>query len=72
MTQQKYKTGASEEYIISGNDALMKCYIPSFMSDFVTVTSWVSSEGVQIYAGTSFGNNTFETKIIMFEEGIAC
>ena len=42
------------------------------MSDFVTVASWVSSEGVQIYAGTSFGNNTFETKIIMFEEGIAC
>ena len=57
VTQQSYKTGASEEYIITGNDALIKCNIPSFMSDFVRVTSWVSSEGEQIYAGNNFGNH---------------
>ena len=55
-----YKTTAHEEFVISGNDALMKCNIPSFMSDFVSVTSWVSSEGLEIHSGSSTGNNLSE------------
>ena len=27
------------------NDVLFKCSIPSFVSDFVSVVGWVSSEG---------------------------
>ena len=56
MTQQQYKTTAHEEFVIVGNDALMKCNIPSFMSDFVSVTSWVNSEGLEIHPGASSGN----------------
>ena len=56
VTQQQYKTSAHEEYIITGNDALMKCSIPSFMSDFVFVTSWVDSEGNEMHSGSSAGN----------------
>ena len=48
MAAQAYKTGASEEYIILGNDALVKCNIPSFVADFVTVDSWADSEGNSI------------------------
>ena len=56
VTQQQYKTSAHEEYIITGNDALMKCSIPSFMSDFVFVASWVDSEGNEMHSGSSAGN----------------
>ena len=59
MATQAYKTGASEEYIIIGNDALMKCYIPSFVTDFVSVVSWVDSEGSQIFENDNFGNFKF-------------
>ena len=57
MTRQKYETGATDEYIITGNDVIMKCNIPSFMSDFVSVISWVDSEGQEIHASSNFGNN---------------
>ena len=52
-----YKTSAPEEYAINGNDVLMKCSIPSFMSDFVSVTSWVDSEGNEMHSGSSSGND---------------
>ena len=56
MATQAYKTGASEEYIIIGNDALMKCNIPSFVTDFVSVTNWEDSEGGLIFENDNFGN----------------
>ena len=60
MATQAYKTGASEEYIIIGNDALMKCNIPSFVTDFVSVVNWEDSEGGLIFENDNFGN--FETQ----------
>ena len=40
-----YKTDASQEYVIVGNDAIVKCQYPSFVSDFLTVEGWQDSEG---------------------------
>ena len=33
------------EVVIVGNDAIFKCSVPSFVTDFVFVDSWVDSEG---------------------------
>lgn len=33
-----------EENVLRGNSAIMKCHIPSFVTDFVFVSSWVESE----------------------------
>ena len=41
---QPYETDVGKEYVILGNDALMKCQIPSFVADSVSVFSWTSSE----------------------------
>ena len=43
---QVYSTKAEDEYVIKGNDVLMKCKIPSFVSDFVEVVGWIEN-----YAG---------------------
>ena len=45
VAHQNYKTGVEEEYVILGNDALMKCKLPSFVADFVRVVGWEDSEG---------------------------
>lgn len=45
MAHQIYKTDASQEYVISGNDVIVKCQYPSFVSDFLSVTGWRDSEG---------------------------
>ncbi len=38
----------AKEFVIRGNDALMKCSIPSFVGDVVQITSWVDSEGKSV------------------------
>lgn len=42
---QNYVTGAEDEYVILGNTAVMKCKVPSFVADFISVESWISSDG---------------------------
>ena len=49
---QSYVTDVFREQVIMGNDVLLKCHIPSFVADFVTVESWVDSEEF-IYHHTS-------------------
>ena len=46
-----------EQYVIRGNDALVKCDIPSFVADLVTVVSWHDNNG-QVYHSDneSYGN----------------
>lgn len=34
-----------EEYVLRGNSAILKCHIPSFVSEYVNVISWIISEG---------------------------
>lgn len=38
-----------------GNDALMKCSIPSFVSDFVSVQDWEDSEGNVFFQNDNYG-----------------
>ena len=45
VVRQIYKTDGSQEYVITGNDALIKCQYPSFVSEFLTILGWASSEG---------------------------
>ncbi|KAL1139396.1 hypothetical protein AAG570_006380 [Ranatra chinensis] len=45
VVNQIYRCGVSEEYVIRGNSAVLKCSIPSFVSDFVSVESWLDDHG---------------------------
>lgn len=55
---QNYVTGAEDEYVILGNTAVIKCKVPSFVADFVSIESWVSSDG-QEYHNFSDRNGTY-------------
>ncbi len=37
-----------------GNSAILKCLIPSFVADFVYVTAWVDSDGVEYLSQNDF------------------
>ena len=41
---QTYETDVAKEYVIRGNDALMKCSIPSFVADVVQIIAWLDSD----------------------------
>ena len=46
-----------ESYVILGNDALLKCDIPSFVSDLVDIFGWIDNEGTE-YLANSFNSGT--------------
>ena len=41
VVHQNYDVFVESEHVILGNDALLKCKIPSYVTDFVTVLQWV-------------------------------
>ena len=53
---QSYRVVVPEEQVILGNDVFLKCNIPSFEADFVSVSSWVDSEGKTYSVETDYGN----------------
>lgn len=58
VANQMFKTSSIEEYVIVGNDALMKCIIPSFVSDWVSVVGWEDSEGDRYHRARQAPGNT--------------
>ena len=55
-----------ESYVILGNDALVKCDIPSFVADLVQVSGWIDNEGKEFLPSTSntFGNLTLTPDLV--------
>ncbi|XP_065205888.1 cell adhesion molecule Dscam1 isoform X13 [Planococcus citri] len=45
VVEQHYQTEVNNEYVILGNSAILKCSIPSFLSDFVMVIAWQDDTG---------------------------
>lgn len=48
VVQQFYQTRVIDEFVLRGNAATLKCNLPSFISDFVSVESWISDDGTEI------------------------
>ena len=60
---QGYQTpGPVDEYVILGNDALVKCTVPSYISDFVSVVGWVDSEGNDFHPSSSLGKSPCDAR----------
>lgn len=60
MVQQFYQSRVIDEFVLKGNTGILKCLVPSFVTDFVQVEAWVTDDGATYkYSedGTNFGNN---------------
>ncbi|XP_047472729.1 Down syndrome cell adhesion molecule-like protein Dscam2 isoform X27 [Penaeus chinensis] len=64
VISQDYLLEAESENVIRGNSAVLKCKIPSFVADFVSVQSWVDSEGKHYYP-----NNNYDGKYLVLPSG---
>ena len=56
VTLQSYDSHIFLETVITGNDALFKCTVPSFLGDFLNINGWFDSEGNQL--GVGLGNSS--------------
>ncbi|XP_048480569.1 Down syndrome cell adhesion molecule-like protein Dscam2 isoform X9 [Plutella xylostella] len=45
VVSQSYTVNLVEENVLRGNSAILKCLIPSFVTEYVSVASWIISEG---------------------------
>lgn len=52
---QYYEVDVNKEPVIKGNSVVIKCGIPSFVADFVTVLSWNTDKGDNFYPGIDYG-----------------
>ena len=56
VAMSTYRVDVSIAQVILGNEVILKCDIPSFATDFVSVVSWVDSEGLT-FTESSLGNH---------------
>ena len=42
---QEYEVRVHDEFVLRGNAALLRCLLPSYVSDVVHVEAWTSDQG---------------------------
>ena len=47
----------NDEVVLRGNSAMLKCAVPSYVADFVTVDAWLDDRGGVIMADGHIGNH---------------
>ena len=57
VVAQDYATHVNQEYVIQGNDVILKCGIPSFVADFLQIISWEDDSGTALYADNPKNGN---------------
>lgn len=62
VVQQFYDVDVNKEYVIRGNSVILKCQIPSFVADFVSVVSWHTDQNENFFPGSPDG--TLQTYIV--------
>jgi hypothetical protein len=53
-----------DELVLRGNPAILKCHIPSFVSDFVFVEAWIDDEGEEYTSNVK--QDTFGSAFLLF------
>ncbi|XP_076390070.1 Down syndrome cell adhesion molecule 1 isoform X44 [Megachile rotundata] len=64
VVTQYYEAEVVSEYVIRGNAAILKCTIPSFVAEFVSVDAWVGSDG-----STFKPSNDYDGKYLVLPSG---
>lgn len=66
VVSHPHSVNVMDEHVLKGNSAILKCHIPSFVSDFVVIDAWIDEEtgeefrydaGGQLGTDISFGSD---------------
>lgn len=52
---QDYEVDVSSSTVSRGNIAVLHCIVPTFMRDYLTVTSWLQDHAFNIYPSSDGG-----------------
>ncbi|XP_022670390.1 Down syndrome cell adhesion molecule-like protein Dscam2 isoform X3 [Varroa destructor] len=55
VVAQRYEVQVYDEFVISGNTAVLRCHIPSYVRDYVAVVTWEREDGVTITSNVAVG-----------------
>lgn len=72
VVSQFYDTDVNKAYVIRGNAAILKCEIPSFVADFVSVVSWHTDQDEVFYPANDYGLCAFFSEHIYKLQQAAC
>ncbi len=59
---QPYETDVIKEFAIRGNAAIMKCQVPSYVSDFISIISWHTDREEEFRPGQNYGKKSKKFK----------
>ena len=61
VVSHAYSVNVMDEHVLRGNTGILKCHIPSFVSDFVVLDSWIDEDagGKEIYTSLNGSLGTF-------------
>ncbi|XP_050054038.1 cell adhesion molecule Dscam2 isoform X8 [Aphis gossypii] len=66
VVNQLYTVNVMDESVLRGNTALLKCHIPSFVADYVFVSSWTSDDGDEYSINA---NHAYDGKYLVLPSG---
>ncbi|XP_060838282.1 cell adhesion molecule Dscam2 isoform X50 [Rhopalosiphum padi] len=66
VVNQLYTVNVMDESILRGNTAILKCHIPSFVADYVFVSSWTSDDGDEYSINA---NHVYDGKYLVLPSG---
>ncbi|XP_047530733.1 Down syndrome cell adhesion molecule-like protein Dscam2 isoform X5 [Vanessa atalanta] len=70
VASQSYTVNLWEENVLRGNSAILKCHIPSFVTEYVTITSWIIFEGDNEEMNININSNfSLEGKYLVLPSG---
>ena len=64
MVSQDYVARVHEIDVILGNSGLLKCEIPSFVIDFVSVINWVNDQGEELFSAQNSMGKSLQNLIM--------
>ena len=67
MVLQSVEVQVYDEYVITGNTGVLKCVIPNYLRELVTVTAWEKDRRIHIYPSSHGGEDLpyFSLEIIL-------
>ncbi|XP_076265888.1 Down syndrome cell adhesion molecule 1 isoform X20 [Rhynchophorus ferrugineus] len=70
VVNQFYETRVTDEFVLKGNTGILKCVVPSFVTDFVHIEAWVADDGSGTYIyDPKEKNSKFDSKYLVLPSG---
>uniref|UniRef100_A0AAR5PM90 Down syndrome cell adhesion molecule-like protein Dscam2 n=1 Tax=Dendroctonus ponderosae TaxID=77166 RepID=A0AAR5PM90_DENPD len=70
VVKQFYETRVTDEFVLKGNTGILKCIVPSFVTDFVQVEAWVADDDSATYLyNPKEKSNKMDSKYLVLPSG---